>query len=349
MSDPGPLRYAVLEITNRCNLRCVHCASTSGEPRRDELTLGELRDLVARVRRLGGEEVTVIGGEALLRPDWREVCAAVRAEGMRLVLVTNGLLLRRDEDFADLRRLQPAIVGLSLDGASAASYRALRGVDGFAHVLRALGRLRDDGVGQVNAITTFFRANLGELDDFVRLLEGTGLTWQVQLANRGGGRFGRDQFLDRREYAWLAGRLRDLYVDRRATLPLATMDDFGYFPLDPRLRFLHQTFRGCQAGVSVLGVRSNGDVLGCLSLGDAFVEANLREVPLEEIWRSGRCFGRFRHKEELLTGECARCPHARVCRAGCSAIAWSATGGLGTNPHCIRSLEIADILAGALA
>jgi radical SAM protein with 4Fe4S-binding SPASM domain len=81
-----------------------------------------------------------------------------------------------------------------------------------------------------------------------------------------------------------------------------------------------------------------------LSLGDDFIEASLRRQSLTEIWRSDRSFSRLRHKQAELTGACAKCAFAADCGAGCTAIAVSATGSLGCNPYCIRSLEIEDIL-----
>jgi radical SAM protein with 4Fe4S-binding SPASM domain len=341
--EPGPLRYAVIEITNRCNLRCAHCASTSGHARENELSLDEIRSTLSTIKRLGGEEITVIGGEALLRDDWYDVCAAVNDLSMRLILISNGLLMRSDDVLAKLRKLRPHLIGISIDGAHRESYRALRGVDGFDHCLRLLKRLRDDGHAEVNAITTMMKANLREFDAFADLFDGTGITWQVQIANRGGARFGKEQFISRDEYAWLAGKMRDVFVNRQG-VRLRHMDDFGYFPLDAKLRFLHETWHGCIAGVELIGVRSNGDVLGCLSLGDDFVEGNLRRETLEAIWESGRYFERFRNKEELLCGECAGCAYARECRAGCTCIAHSATGDIGSNPYCIRSIETQEAL-----
>ncbi len=347
MTEPGPLRYAVIEVTNQCNLRCPHCASTSGLPRPDELTLPEIEGLLADIADLGGEEITVIGGEVFLRPDWVDICQAVAERGMRLIVITNGLLVGQEE-LAVLKRLRPLLIAVSLDGATAASYRAVRGVDGFDQVVRLLHRLRDDGHAHVNAITTFMRMNLGEFDRFVELFDQTGITWQVQIANKGGRRFGREQFITRDQYAWLAGKMRDVFTSKGDTFRLRHMDDFGYFPLDPALRFLHQTWAGCIAGIELIGVRSNGDVSGCLSLGDPFVEANLRRVPLKDIWESGRYFRKLRTKEENLTNDCARCPYGQKCRAGCTSIAYSATGRIGSNPYCIRCLETRDILAGAL-
>jgi radical SAM protein with 4Fe4S-binding SPASM domain len=123
------------------------------------------------------------------------------------------------------------------------------------------------------------------------------------------------------------------------------MDDFGYHPLDPALAFLHDSWRGCIAGRELVGIRSNGDVLGCLSLGDEFVEANLRRECLADIWSSRRYFERFRHKERLLTGHCASCAFGLECRAGCSAMAHSATGSIGQNPYCLRHLETEELLS----
>lgn len=338
----GPLRYVVLEVTNACNLRCSHCGSTSGRPRADELSFDEIAGILREVRALGCEELTVIGGEALLRPDWSEICAAVVELGMRLVLVTNGLLVG-DAERARLRELRPFIVGVSIDGASPEAYRRMRGVDGFDRAMGLLRRLCDDGHPNVNAITTFTRANLGELERFAELFDGTPITWQVQLANMGGERFRADEMLSREDYAGFVERIRAVWTARSGSLRLALMDDFGYRPLDATLAAMCGRWRGCMAGREVLGVRSNGDVLGCLSLGDGFVEANLRREPLEPIWRSEARFSRFRRKRELLTGECARCAHGPECLAGCSAMAAS-LGDLGCNPYCIRSLETERLL-----
>ncbi len=98
------------------------------------------------------------------------------------------------------------------------------------------------------------------------------------------------------------------------------------------------------AGRHVIGIRSNGDVLGCLSLGDEFVEANLRKIPLAEIWNSNDYFKRFRQKENLLCGHCAKCAYGAVCKAGCSAMALSSSGSLGDNAYCIRRAEERRIL-----
>ncbi len=339
----NPLRYAVIEITNRCNLRCPHCASTSGNPRDNELTFAEIVCLLEEIKKLGGEEITIIGGEALMRDDWFDICGAVTRLEMRLILISNGIRFNLDETPAQLKLLRPHLIGISLDGASRQAYREMRGVDRFDHIMALLSRLRDDGHPNVNAITTFMRPNLRQFDAFANLFDGTGITWQVQLANKGGQRFDDTLFINVADYAYFVERMTHAYR-HRPDLKLRHMDDFGYCPIDPTLKFLHQTWRGCIAGRELIGVRSNGDVLGCLSLGDGFEVANIRRQPLEEIWKSNQIFHQFRHKHEHFTGACRTCVAASDCMAGCTSIAVSATGSIGENPYCIRALETQSIL-----
>jgi radical SAM protein with 4Fe4S-binding SPASM domain len=301
------------------------------------MSFGEIRSLLQAIKRLGGEEITLLGGEPLMRPDWFALCELVGHLGMRLILISNGTLMG-DAERDLLKKLRPFVLGISIDGADAGSYRARRGINAWEQVVALLHALRADGHENVNGITTVTRSNLLEFDAFAELFDGTGITWQLQIANKGGERFDEREFITREEYFWLAGKMRDVFVNR-PSLRLRHMDDFGYFPIDPALRFIHETWNGCIAGRELIGVRSNGDLLGCLSMGDEFVEANLRTTNLESFWIADESFERFRNKPSRLTGRCKACPFSNRCAAGCSSIAWSATGGLGCNPYCIRSLE----------
>ena len=333
-----PCLAAVVEVTNRCNLRCPHCASDSGCARAAELSLDEMKRVVDDLASLGCREFTMLGGEFLLSSDWFEIARHVRARGLELQLVTNGLLVT-EAVRRQFRELDPQTVGVSLDGATPGSYRRARGVDGFDRCRRLLDDLVADGLREVHAITTFNAKNLGDFDRFAEMFADTPIVWQVQMAHRGGARFTDDLLMDRGQYAWLVDRVTRCYEQAPRRLRLLVMDDFGYFPMAPALRFLHTRWIGCPAGRYLVGVRANGDVLPCLSLGARFVEGNLRDRPLVEIWRDPASFARFRNKSGTLTGTCAGCAFAEKCRAGCSAMALSQTGTLTETPFCVRQLE----------
>src|SRR5215472_1964209 len=137
--------YAVWEITLACDLACRHCGSRAGRARPDELTTAEALDLVAQMARLGVKEVTLIGGEAYLRPDWLEIVRALRRAGIPASMTTGGRgvtpdLIRQARD-AGLRG-----VNVSIDGDEAVHDR-LRGVAGsYRAAIAALRAVNEGGL-----------------------------------------------------------------------------------------------------------------------------------------------------------------------------------------------------------
>jgi radical SAM protein with 4Fe4S-binding SPASM domain len=98
---------------------------------------------------------------------------------------------------------------------------------------------------------------------------------------------------------------------------------------------------GCRAGLTVLGIESNGNIKGCLSLPsamnqeDRFVEGNVRQRSLREIWEDPNGFSYNRQFEvEHLRGFCRTCDYAEICRGGCSWTSFAHTGECGGNPYC---------------
>ena len=333
-----PLTNAVLELTNKCNLRCRHCASDSGKSRPDEMDTRRMLHLIDELSDLGCQELTLLGGEIFLRDDWFSIAKEATDKGMRLILISNGLLLD-DENYSKLKEIPIYLIGLSIDGASSEMYKEMRGVDGFAKVLGLLNKMvADDHFPHVNAITTFTRENLSAWHEFVSLFDETAITWQVQLANKGGSRFDEEQFLTREEYAWFFDTALQT-LDEHPNLRLRFMDDFGYCPITPKLAFLHETWHGCIAGKELVGIRSDGLVCGCLSLGEKFMEASLKEHSLKHIWQSNEFFQGFRRRQEHLSGSCGGCEVREKCGGGCAAMALSSTGKLGENSYCIRQIE----------
>ncbi len=339
-----PAAVAVVEVTNRCNLRCPHCASDSGCARDEEMTLEEMRRVISDLAHLGCRELALLGGELLLRPDWYDIARAVKEEGIELQIITNGLLVT-EEVRRRFLSLDPQTIGVSLDGATPESYRAARGVDGFARCVRLLDQLVADGFREVHAVTTFTAKNLVDFDLFAERFADTPIVWQIQMAHRGGERFPEDLLMTREQFSWLVGKVAEAYERHGTRLKLMTMDDFGYFPHSRRMKGLCRRWNGCQAGRRVIGIRANGDVLPCLSLGDRFIAANLRRRPLRDIWRDPASFPGFRDQGGGLAGRCAKCPFAAECRAGCSAMAYSQTGTLAETSFCIRQLEEERMLA----
>ena len=121
----------LLEVTQRCNLRCRYCFAKGGGKHSDpslEDCQAAIRDIV---RQCGQPLLQFSGGEPTLRDDLPELIRYAREAGCSYTQVnTNGIRLAEDPAYA--RRLAEAgldIVFLQFDGTRDEIYRALRGRD----------------------------------------------------------------------------------------------------------------------------------------------------------------------------------------------------------------------------
>ena len=78
------------------------------------MTLDEIKVVISDIASLGCKVFTMLGGEALLRPDWFEIGKAVRQSGIELSIITNGLVVS-PEIRAKLKEVSPRVVAVSLD------------------------------------------------------------------------------------------------------------------------------------------------------------------------------------------------------------------------------------------
>jgi MoaA/NifB/PqqE/SkfB family radical SAM enzyme len=89
------VKILVLEPHNRCNCRCVMCDIWKRTDTR-EITSGELARHLDDIVSLGVEHVVFTGGEPLMHSDLFRLAAPLRARGLRITILSTGLLLARD-------------------------------------------------------------------------------------------------------------------------------------------------------------------------------------------------------------------------------------------------------------
>lgn len=139
-----------LELTERCNLDCVHCyinqPAGSYIHRQRELSAVQWRDILDQIADEGCLYLLLTGGEPLLRPDLLDIYDHAKRKGFLLILFTNGTLIT--PEFADhLREWYPYLVEITLYGATAETYEKITGVRGsFERCLRGIELLQERGV-----------------------------------------------------------------------------------------------------------------------------------------------------------------------------------------------------------
>ena len=338
-------RACVWELTLSCNLRCKHCGSFAGSRREDEMILEENLEVADQLAALGCRRVTLSGGEPTLNPDWDRIGKRLADHCIKVNLISNGWHWNATHvDRAKAAGFCGA--AFSLDGFQH-EHDEFRQAGSFERVVAAIDACVAGGL-PVAVNTTVNKLNQGilrPLRDFIA--ERGAFSMQVQLATPSGnmGQH-RDLVVDPADLIWLVPELAAICRSNTRKFFAVAADDIGYYGKPEaglrddggELPF----WIGCRAGCQVVGIESSGNVKGCLSLPSSmhgetrFVEGNLRDRPLAEIWQSDGAFASNRKwSESQLTGFCRVCRYRDFCRGGCT---WTVhchqgEGGEG-NPFC---------------
>lgn len=329
--------YCVWELTLLCNMRCVHCGSSAGRAREHELTVAECLPLADELAALGCRHATLIGGEIFLYRGWEEIAGRLADRGVLVNIITNGLVLD-DAEIEKIRLAKLCNVCLSIDGLKE-SHDAIRRRDSFDRALRALGRLRSEGI-PVSVVTTLMESNVKELPGLHALLVEYGVeSWQLQIGTPMGNlAAARDRVLNPSHIPEITQFIRT-HRDASKVWILAG-DDIGYY--DENEMYLRNmpgaicAWQGCSAGLRTIGIDSIGNVKGCESLYDErFIEGNVRTESLTAIWTRPGAFSYNRAFDVAhLAGACSGCDKGERCRGGCRGVCHFGVGHLFENPYC---------------
>ncbi len=340
---------AIWEVTQACDLACVHCrASAQPERHPEELTTEEGKDLINQIAALKVPVFVLTGGDPIKRPDLFELIDHGRSAGVRVSLTPSATpLLTRDVVFR-LKEAGLARLAVSLDGATAITHDAFRGMSGsFARTLDAIRWANDAGLPcQIN--TTFSRRNIGEIDTLVALMETLKITlWSVFfLVPTGRGQL--DDLLSADEFEQIFAKLHQL--SRTAGFDIKTTEaqhyrrylieqrvaerKSGIAPAAPAERpadMIGRAPRGLNDGKGFVFISHTGEVFpsGFLPL----TAGNVRQQPLASIYRDSPLFRNLRDTSQL-GGKCGHCEFKEIC-GGSRSRAYALTGDpMAEEPCC---------------
>ncbi|MBA7604373.1 Anaerobic sulfatase-maturating enzyme [subsurface metagenome] len=156
----GPV--VAFNCTNRCNLNCLHCYSSSTTDRsNDELSTAEAKQLLSGLAEVNCPVVLFTGGEPLLRDDLFELLAEARRLGLQTVISSNGTLI--DSATADkLAEVGVNYVGISIDGDQEFhdQFRQVRG--SFKAALEGIESCKKAGI-KTGLRFTITKSNAGQI------------------------------------------------------------------------------------------------------------------------------------------------------------------------------------------
>lgn len=351
----GPV--VVWNSTRTCNLKCIHCYSSSESKRYEgELTTGEALRFIDDLAEFKVPVILFSGGEPLLRKDLIKLASYAKRKGIRSTISTNGTLLGL-ESAMYLRNLGIGYIGISLDGIGENNDR-FRGRRGAFEA--ALDGIRSCiAIGQrVGLRFTINRHNYKDLNDIFDLIEEENIPrvcfYHLVYSGRGSKMVEEDISREESRAAMDLIIERTLDFHRRGLQKeILTVDNHAdgvyiYLKLkekDPeraaKVLELLKLNGGNRTGIAIGEVDWFGNVHP-----DQFTQnhtfGNVRERKFGEIWTdiSQPVLAGLKNRKPLLKGRCAACKWLNICNGNFRARAEAVYGDFWeSDPACYLTNE----------
>jgi radical SAM protein with 4Fe4S-binding SPASM domain len=339
-----PNRYiktAHWSITGKCNYKCKHCYMSAPDAKLGELSHDVIMDIIRQLADAGVMNVTITGGEPLIRRDFLEIVDALLEKGINIQTIYSNGKLVTDKllDELEARGIHPEF-NMSYDGLGHHDW--LRGIDGAEQAVeQAFLRCRDRGF-PTGAEMCLHQNNKHTLRDSLNRLASWGCSHVKTnpISNVG---------------AWLEGgygeaiskaELYQLYLDYipqyyEDGMPLGIMLG-GFFSASPRNpdKFMVPLQKNCEDpekmcicghARQVMYISAEGRALPCMALSGMDIQ---NEFPLITEAGLTKCLTDSRYMRLIdtrvseyfaLHPECVACEYAKECIGGCRAAALETT------------------------
>jgi mycofactocin radical SAM maturase len=317
------------EITLKCNLRCVHCLSNSGDVVKDELNTAECMKLIDDLTALKVFQVNIGGGEPFMREDFLDLLDYSHKKGLVTCVSTNGITI--DNSISNrLSSMDMLYLQVSLDGVDEETNDRIRGKGTYRKILDAMETLATNGVRfSINTVLT--RINYDQLESLRSLAGRYGAELRVsRFRPSGRGKSSKAELGPTTEQ--LEGFAE--WLERHDLV--RTGDSFFCFTSD------HRRDKGldmCGAAKMTCCVSPDGNVYPCAFLQEPpFLSGNVREESFKDIWDNSSVFKQFRN---INVKSCVDCYRFDVCRGGCPAMAYHTYHDINMpDPECLVNLKI---------
>ena len=339
-------RWIAWEITRRCNLRCVHCRSSSEleVKAHPDFTIEEAFRIIDDIAGYAKPVIVLSGGEPLMRKDVFEIARYGTGKELRMCLATNGTLVT-EEVCKKIKDSGIKIVSLSLDGSSEAVHDDFRNQKGaFDGTIQAANLFKQNGIEFI-INSSFTKRNQEEIPKVYNLAKELGATawYMFMIVPTGRGEEIMNELISKEDYEDILEWHYQMEKEEKNLLVRPTCAPHYYRIVlqkakEEGLKFERRTLKfstggskGCIAGQLIALIDVDGNVLPCSYFPKP--AGNILEQSFKDIWENSELFKELRDFKKYK-GKCGSCEYITVC-GGCRARAYALHGDyLAEEPFC---------------
>jgi radical SAM protein with 4Fe4S-binding SPASM domain len=290
---------AHLDVTYRCNERCVHCYLDHDD--HGEMTLAEIKDLLDQLADAGVLFLTLSGGEVLMRMDFFDILKHARRLQFCVKIKTNGFMIR-EKDADRLRDLGVQEVRISIYSHRAEIHDAITKLPGsLRRSVTAIRLLKRRGV-TVAIGNVLMRQNLSDYRGVKRLADELGVPVIIDptITPKMDG-----------DRSILQLGIRDTQLNQvlHDAEVIENVDEFCAEPDSVDDSALNGI--PCSAGHTYCYISPYGDVYPCVQF--PLPCGNVRKDKFLQIWRNSTQMNEVRSIRTRDLPTCSTCAHAGTC------------------------------------
>ena len=352
--DQCPM-LVIWEVTQACDLACVHCrASAQSERNPGELTTGQGYRLLDEIRSFGEPLMVFTGGDPLKRPDLYDLIRYSVRIGLRTNVTPSATPLLTTEAIQGFKDAGVTRMAISLDGPDAAMHDDFRGVPGtFDRAMFALRYARDIGL-DTQFQSTVTRRNMHRLPEMAEIAKEVRTKMWSLFFLIVTGRAAAAEDLTASEYEQVFEFMYEL--SKTAPFGVKTTEAMHYRRyVAQRVKAAHGVTQNENAkGVAwrTAGVSDGKGFVFVSHTGEIFPSGflpvsggNVLHDSLTGIYRNSDLFRSLRDTTQR-GGKCGVCEYLKIC-GGSRSRAYASTGDfLAEDPRCIYQPHLADALVG---
>jgi len=307
------LRNLFLELTLRCNEKCLHCGSSCGDVQMEELTVEQYRKFLTEVKEDFGTDkkmLCITGGEPLLRKDFFEIMEIAYNLGFKWGMTSNATLIDY-ETAKDLKRVGMGTISVSIDGLEETHNAFRRTPDGYRRAMEGINNLLKVGTFRAVQITTVVtHKNIGQLPELYRIFNDMDIdSWRIiNIEPIGRAKLHPELIMTPDDYVRMFEFIRNMRI---AGEPV-TYGCSHYLGLEYE-REVRDWYYHCTAGTYIASIMANGDITACLDIErrPEFIQGNILRDRFSEVWKNK--FQIFRKNLCDENEKCSACREKDFC------------------------------------
>ncbi|MFD3158727.1 radical SAM protein (plasmid) [Haloimpatiens sp. FM7330] len=166
------IKLVEFKMTNRCNLKCLHCGVSADANAVDSLDTKDIKTILDKIFKLNIETLFLTGGEPLLRKDIKLILSYIKENFKgKVELITNATLI--NSEIADLLRKCVHSISISADGYDKNSIDFIRGQGVYDKIIKAVNYLKNAGFkkDELSLTMTCTYQNIDHQEEFTMLCD----------------------------------------------------------------------------------------------------------------------------------------------------------------------------------